>query len=436
MFTTSVGMLGFGILSQSLLAWSLLPEGRGALAVCVLFASLLSIIPVFSADRGAQYLVMTGKVSVSEGMALALGVCLVASVAATALAFPLIHSGLSFFEKADSDSFLLSLVLVPLISMSIAAELQLAGLRRVVALSAIHALRSVVTVSGIAILVWTLDRGVDGAILAYAASWGVSLVAALWTMRRHCGLTFAPPRLAVLRQGLGYGLRAHATRMGLEIESRLGALALGVLASGAEVGLFAAANAMVRSLEMIPGAVRAALSPRATAGTIERAEMTGLCLRLVCLTTAGAAALLLALATPLVRVLLSEAFLPAVAIIWILAPGILAGACAIMLQTYFNAIDRPEVCGLSVWLGLAAAAGAFAVLFPVLGAKSAAWATSLGLIARTVFLTVMFRRATGVTAVALWLPRRGDFVYLWAAARAGVRRPASQDTKNPTPQER
>ena len=419
-FTTSVGVQVLGLLSQSFLAWLLLPEGRGAFAVCILFASLLSILPVFSADWGAQYLVMARKLSVSEGLTLALGACLVASIGAVALALPLIESDLSFFGKADPVSFTLSLALVPLMSMSLATQLQLAGLRRVLALGVVLVLQSVVTVSGMAILVWALDMGVDGAIVACAAGQGVLLAGALYTLRRYCGLVFVLPSFAALRSVFGYGFRAHVMRIGVEIEHRIGVLALAVLASGADVAFFAAANAMVRSLGLIPETIRRVLLPQMTSGAVGRVETIGLCVRLVGLATAGAAVLLLVLSTPLVLVLLSEAFLPVVGLVWILAPGIFAGACATMFVTYFNSIDRPQVCGSGVWFGLAVTAAVFAVLFPMLGAESAAWAVSLGLVVRTVFLAVMFERVTGVTPRALWWPRVNDFVYLRAVVRAAV----------------
>ena len=421
LFMTSAGGHALAVLTQSLLAYLLLPEGRGAFALCVMLAGLLSAILVSGVDRGAQHFVVAKRLGVSEGLVLALGFCLLGSAAAAAVALPIIHSDLAVFRKADTASFELSLVLVPLVSMARAAELQVAGQRRFAALGTVMALRSVVTVSAVVFLVRMLELGVDGAIVALAAGHAAAFAAYVRVLRRHCGLKLVAPRLAALRQSFGFGLAAHAIRVGLEIELRMGTAALGMLAGSAEVGLFAAAYAVVRGLMLIPQAAGTALYPRVAGGAVGRLELTGFCHRFVCLASVGAIMVVLATSAPLVRVLLSEAFLPAVPLIWILAPGVLARTGVAMLRTWFNGIGRPAVCAGATWFGLCVAVAAFLILFPALGAESVAWATSIGLIFGAVFLGVRFHRATGMSVHELWLPRRGDLVHLRALVRDALR---------------
>ena len=58
-FATGVGTVVFGIAIQSLLAYTLLPDGRGSFALCMVFASVLGALFTPGAREGAQYFVMT-----------------------------------------------------------------------------------------------------------------------------------------------------------------------------------------------------------------------------------------------------------------------------------------------------------------------------------------------------------------------------------------
>ena len=418
-FGARVWVYTAGLATQSMLAYLLLPEGRGAYAICVAFGYVLGIVVALSADMGAQYFSVAAKVDVSRALAIALGTCLAGSVAAAAAAWPLIDSGLSFFQKADAGSFRLALALILTSSASLTVETVLSGLRRFTPLLAIFAAQSVVTVAGVALLVWALGMGVEGALLALAAGHLVLFAGGLSDLRRNLGLVLAAPTLAQCRQVLDYGLRHHTTRIGTEVEPFLGVIALGAVAAGrADVGLFAAAAAILFRVTLIADAVRTVLYPRIVDSNGRNLETFGLCLRLVCIASAGATLLLLAVATPLVRILLSEAFLPAVPLMTMAAPGIVASAAARLFVAWFNGIGRPGLCSWSVWGGLAANLGSFAILYPALGAASAACALSVGSAVRAVWLGVQFHRVSGAPATAVWAPRRGDFDYLRAVGRA------------------
>ncbi len=67
MFATLAGMAGMTLLVQALLAYLLLPEGRGAYAVCIVFGTILGSIlsprraggrPVFCRRRAGKRLSM------------------------------------------------------------------------------------------------------------------------------------------------------------------------------------------------------------------------------------------------------------------------------------------------------------------------------------------------------------------------------------------
>lgn len=420
-FATQAWVTVAGLICQSMLAYLLLPEGRGAYAVCVAFAHILGIFLTFGADQGAQFFSMTKQMSVSKCLLAALGLSLVGSALGAAAALPLIHSGLAFFQKADPSAFLASLALIPLTACSFAAEMQLAGIKRFAALLRLTLARSAATVLGTLLLVWQFEMGVQGALLALCASHAVMLLGCFQDLRKNLRLGFEPPSWTELAQILHYGLRIHLTRLGNVLEKHIGILALAILADRLALGLFAAVSAIMLHLHLIADSVGIALYPRTVGDAAKAPQLIGRCLRLACLATAGTLALLLAVSAPLVRLLLSEAFLPAVPMMWIMAPGILAFAAANLLTTYFKGIDRPGICSWAAWAGLLVNAAACFALHPALGMESAAWALSLGLCVRTAWLGIAFHRRTDMALGAVWLPNREDFAYCWDALRAAGR---------------
>ena len=415
-FATLGGMAGLTLLIQGLLAHLLLPEGRGAYAVAIAFGTLLGVLLTPGAQQGAQFFVAARQMSVSQGVCSALTICFAASVLATMLVVPLIYSDIAFFQGAPTRTFLLSLALVPFTTIAIVLDHQLVALRRFRRLAVFSMLRVVAKVLTLLLLVGSLGLGVDGAVIAFAAGHGVMIAACLPYLWRHHGLVFEVPRRANICRILGYGLKLHAARFGGAIEPYFGVVVLGLIASLGEIGLFAAASALMLGFMLISNAVGNALFPR-VAGA-ERVEMIALCLRLVCVGTALAMLALLTFSTTLVRLLLSEAFLAVVPLLWIIAPGMLANAASGIFMTHFKGANRPHICSWAVFLGLCANLGTVVLLYPSLGIAAAAWGTSIGMVCGCLLLATAFHRTTRTGLLAVWLPRRGDASFLLAAGRS------------------
>ena len=193
LLATRILMLGFSVGTQSLLAYALLPEGRGAYALCVLFAVLAGVATTPGSDRGSQYFVMSTRLSVSQGVSAGFAICLMGSGLAVAAALPLIHSGLALFGKADPASFYLALVLIPLSTLMATTQRQIAGLRRFLQLAGFTLVRAGTVVLSTAALVWGLGMGVNGAIGALALGQAAMLTIGVFDLRRNCGLRFQIP---------------------------------------------------------------------------------------------------------------------------------------------------------------------------------------------------------------------------------------------------
>ena len=419
---TRVGILLSGVAMQSLLAYALLPTGRGEFAVCILFAALLGVLLTPGADAGAQYFVMAKKISVSQGVSVSLLISLAGAGLATVLAIPLINSDIAFFRKAEPSSLHLALVLIPLATFSNAVQHQLAGLRRFMRLALFSLVQT--TANGLALvsLVVGLQLGVDGALFAACVGNLAMIIVCLRDLRQNAGLTAELPARSALIRVLRYGLKYYIARIGWGVDVRIGILLLSMLAGRAEIGLFAVASGLMMRFVMISKAVFAPLLPRAAGDDDGRPDLVAFCARITTWITGVALILLLAFHIPLIRILLSAEFLPAVPLIRIIAPGILVFAGANILTAYFRGIDRPDICSWAVGLGLGLNLFIVPLLYPKIGVEAAAWAMTIGLFGRSTLLSVAYYHMTRTSPSLTWLPQRGDLPRLLALMRSAINR--------------
>ncbi len=427
---TRAGLVISSIAIQSLLAYGLLPEGRGAYAVCVIFGSLLAVLFIPGAEHAAQYFVMAKKISLSQGLSIATVICLVGSFLVILLSIPLIQSDISFFQKAEIRSFYLSLTLVPLLAFSSVMQFQLAGLRRFGQLFFFLILQSFTILFGVLALVSILGLGVDGAILSLSAGHLVLIITCLWDLKRHCGLVFETPRHFNLRLILKYGLRYHPARIAVVLDPRIGGLMLGMVANRADISFFIVGYALMSQALIIPDAVSNVLLPRVASDERGRPELVAFCNR-VSGWVAGAGILaFLAISNEFVPIVFSEAFRIVVPLIWIMAPGVIASAGTGVFLEYFRGVNRPEICSWAMWLGMCGNVFCFFMFYPELGVKGAALAMTVGLTVRSLYLAIIFNRMTRLGVFSTWMPQRGDVTHLLASGQSIINRlPCRRSTK-------
>ena len=423
---TRVGLLGSGVLIQSLLAYALLPSGRGSFAVCILFSSLLGVLLTPGADAGAQHFVMSGELTLSRAVSASFLICAAGSLVAACVGIPLIGSSLSFFQKADQDAFYVALILVPLNTLAAVLQSQLAGFKEYGRIAVYSFIRVATNALALVFFVYVLKLGVHGALAAV----GVASLAMVICSTRYLvvmwGLRYEPISSEAFRKLIRYGIRFYVARIGWGVDVRIGTLLLGVLASKADVGLFAVGSGLMMQFVIVSNSVFTVLLPMATASTKGRPELVSFCSRCSAWATGMTLGLFLALSEPVVHVLLSSAFLPVIPLVSVIAPGVLMFAGANMLTAYFRGINRPGICSGAVALGLAANGVSVLILYPAAGVVGAAYGMTIGFAVRSFVLCVAYRRVSGVGLAANWIPQRGDFERLTALARQITGRPLSR----------
>ena len=430
-FSTRVGLLIAGLCTQVLLAHLLMPEGRGAYAICVLFGSLLGFAFTPGADVGTQYAIMSGRVSVSQAVSASIGICLVGTGIAAAVATPLLYTDLVFFQQAETLSFFVALSLIPLIMLATAFELQLAGLRRFAALAYLNSIRSITLVAVVITLVWGVGWGVNGAIASLAISHAAFLGLGLLELRRSHSFKAEIPKRQCLRLVMGYGLRFYLARIGTNLDPRIGALLLGISAGRAEIGLFTLASVVMMQIFTIPNAVSAVVLPRVAGHDLGRPDLVALSTRFSLLASGIAVVVFVLAPDSVITTLFSPSFLPMTDLINPMAPGILAYAYAVPILSYFRGTDRPQLCSAAMWIGLAANVIAFLILYPRFGLIGSAWAMTIGLVLRSFMLTLMFTRTSKVSFWLTCIPQRSDLELVWRSASSILRTVLRYRTTSP-----
>ena len=186
--------------------------------------------------------------------------------------------------------------------------------------------------------------------------------------------------------------------------------------------MFAVAVAFLTRVWIVSDATSSAVLPRIAADEDGRAALVSFCSRVTSWVTGIALVVLCAVSVPLTRTLLSEAFLPAVPLMWIMAPGVLIYSGANLLMAYFRGVNRPSVCSCAVWAGFVGNLATTALLYSQLGVAAAAWGLVVGRVCRSLVVVVAYHQVADMSPVSLWIPQRGDARNIWDLGRTAISR--------------
>ena len=125
-------------------------------------------------------------------------------------------------------------------------------------------------------------------------------------------------------------------------------------------------------------------------------------------------------AKPLVRIVLSPKFLPALVPMWVLLPGTLVRSCSRVLVTYLNGRGRPEVGSIGIISAVITNVVLMFFLLPLLGVTGAALAATCGYVVDAVVI-LMFYKYSLRHRLALLCPRFSDVREIMRIASDSVR---------------
>jgi O-antigen/teichoic acid export membrane protein len=430
-FATRMVVLLTSLATQSCLAWVLGPADRGSYAVCLLFATLLSLFCMVGCEYACLYYVASKKFSVSEAVVQALVYGGTGAIVAIGVGVAMMQFPLGFLQKASPGDFRLALVGIPLGFFAYLTLELLTALKEFGWYAVIMVAVNVVQLLLALLYVWFLDWGVRGALLANLTSQAITIAAAVTYLRARHGLTWVRPSLEKLKAVFGYGTRYYVGKISNEVNFQVGTVILALFASREDIGVFSVAALLAARVMIIPDVLMVVLLPRVADDRTGRAELVAQCTRV---TTAACGLVLVVLvifAHPIVAVLFSPAFLPMVPLIWILSIGVLFRCASKIFTQFLLGTNHPGVQSVSAVVAMVTNLAVLAALMPALGLVGAALGMTVGYIAGSLVLAYNFNRLSGLGYGETWRARRAD----WTMVRDGVRRllgrmaPTSADTR-------
>jgi O-antigen/teichoic acid export membrane protein len=248
-----------------------------------------------------------------------------------------------------------------------------------------------------ALFIWGFGWGVSGAIASNLGGGAICLAIILIYLHRAHGIRWTRLRLAHSKEMLSYGLRNYFGKISNKTDKRIGAILLAFFATKEEIGLFSIAYILTAKVMVLPDTLSSVLMPRIAANQRTRHPLVAKCVRLS-LVICGAALLLLVLAVePIVRILFSSEFLPAVPLIQILAIGMLLRSASKVFVPYLKGTNHPGTASLSVFVGTITNLAFLWFLLPVLGLSAAAWGVTASYIVSASILLLAFRKISGMS---------------------------------------
>lgn len=428
-FAANVFMLLAGVAVQALLAWLLLPEGRGEYAACVLYVSILVLVFAFGQEMANVYYVGRGRLGPSEALSQSLILGALASLAACGAGYALTRWVPTVFEVADLSYFRLSLAWVPFYIFNLYLSHVCLGMGDTLGYTWITALPKGLIAAGLAVAALVSTPSVPGALTIQIATEAIiTITAVAWLVRRHrCRLVGLD--LGRLRESLSYGVRFYVGRLCCMANDQIGSILLAfAVQNAAMVGMFAAASAIFSRIWLLADTLQIAALPRTVADSRGRADMVAQVVRLCFFCCAGLTLVAFALSKVIIVLVLSPRFLPVLVPVWILLPGILIRVVAKILPAYFAGTNRPQITSAVMAIAAVVNLGLMYLLLPPLGLSGVALAMTVAFAVESLLLGLTFLHFSGLPLRSLVGFSRADAQLLARSLRQFLSRALGERT--------
>lgn len=423
-FGSQMLALPLSLLSQSVLAWSLAPAGRGSYALCVVFATVIQVLFVLGVDVAIEYHLASRKTDVSQavldtflwgifgsGMAILAGLLVIHYQAA----IPFVGQALS---KATPTQLYMALAIIPpafISSMLYRVPLSLKDFK----------LGGILLVAGTtlqlaltALLVLVFRFGVEGALVATILQHIISVGVLLLLYRRLYGLKIARPSMARVKSNFHFGVRYYVGKVSNLATMQISTIILAFFATQEELGFFAVAATFVSAAEVIPNVLTTILIPRVATDQAGRSDLVAQCARVTGVICAVGLGVVAIFAVPIVTLLFSPKFLPICTLIRLIAIGVLIRCACKVFVPYLVCTNRPGIASTAVAAGMIVNLPMLWFLMPRYGLNAAAWAMTANYVVSSIIILLAFSHHSQLSQLRIWRPRKSD----WEPLLDGVRK--------------
>jgi len=396
-----------GVLTARLLG----PHDRGLYSLLVMIPTTLESLLKLGIAPANVYMICRNRVSSAH--VAANSVVLALALGAVALLVLPFHDvlGATLLDHVDDWHLTLAVLLVPfhLLSTYMTSVLYALNLFPIVNRRTI--LAAGLRLAGTALVLVALQKGLFEVFLVHVA---VMALAGVWLVPVVWRVTAASlrPNAAIASATVGFGLKSHLQTLLTALHLRLDHFIIAFYLGSAEVAFYAIATHIAELISGIHRPVSVVLYPRLAATSEARMHETTITVaRHVLLLEAAAAIGVAVVAKWVILLLYGRDYLPAVAPLFIVLPGVLMFSLFNLLARNFMSRNQQQVTIVAGAVGLVANVVLNLILIPRLGISGAALASTVSYSLATVILLVSFRRVSGASLVGLVKVEKSDLTF-------------------------
>ncbi len=402
--------LGTGVLAARLLA----PEGRGELALTMLWPLVILAVGNLSIDQAVSYHVARARENAGRVVAGAF-------VIAGGLGLAVIPPGLLALEFAyrGESQHLLELarryfLVVALVGAAGASAASiLVALGRVASWNLLRMLQPAIYLAGLPLLA-ALDAVSVGTVLSANATAAVSCALLSIVLAWRAAAPLRRPERATFRSLGGYAGKVHVGSLAEIVYGRVDQMVIAALLLPRDLGLYVVAATLAGAL----GLITQTLVPLAFPRTSAQAEHEGRLLVLgrylrLGLALAGSGAVAVALLAPwLLSLLFGPEYAAAADVTRILAVAVSLQVARGLLSHGMKALGRPGLVSRLTWVSLPVSLAAVSGLASLFGLPGAAAGVAVGEAAALTVLLVTLRTSGLGRPLELLTPSLADWRFL------------------------
>ena len=386
------------------------PSGKGLLSIILLAPTLLLNLGSLGISSANIYYSSQNKFNLNEIISNSFLVAFTVGSLLVTLFFTFFNQFQNFFQNVPTNLVFLAILSVPigLLLPFLFNILLPAG--KIKEYNFVKLSQPITFLLGFIVLSIIFKKGLTGAVISYFAAIIVATIFSLFFLNKIIHIKLKC-NFSLLKKFFGFGLQSHLGSIFNYSNRRLDMYIINLLIGVENVGFYAIAVAVSEILWYIPTSISALLFSKVSANLKDKKsdDFTALVCRNTLFILFISAILLAILAKPIIKLLYSAEFLPSLAALMILLPGIVFSGIISILNANIKGNGRPIIPTLSAMLGLITNIPLNFLLIPKYGIRGAALATTISYTIVSISVLIIFSRLSGIGVFKTLFPQKSDF---------------------------
>lgn len=356
------------------------PQGNGAYTLALLLPTMLATLLNMGMGPANVYFLGASKVAPLQAWRVSLQASAWIAVLGGLMGAAAIYwRAVQWFPGVPIKMLWLALGMFPVIFITGAISSIFQGLQEFRRFNAVLLLQPILMLCLVGFLTLLGVRDIFYILSSYFFSLVVTQIAAYRLLQGVMQNHAEPFMPSYAKQMFSYGYKAHLSNILAFVNNRADMFLLGYFLGPAAVGIYAVAVNLTEKLWLFSGAVSTVLLPRLSQlsdNEEKRNQLTPLIARWSFWITFSASLLLLLMGPLLIDSIFGKQFSDAYVAIALLIPGIVMGACSMVLANDMAARGRPDLNLATSWISVSINIIGNIILIPRYGVHGAAAATS------------------------------------------------------------